>query len=129
MERTELTRAQQKYLRLAQKIANQRIQAEILPKLNQAGFKLSPRDWRPIRLQSQNVTDLSQMLVPGEAPEIRFILGNWPLYQQVEKIVVDALDDAFFRNTQIEANPFIAAILRDLMTDDSVLHRLSVTND
>lgn len=129
MGQTELEASHRNCMSLARRMANGRMQNEILPILQKAGFNIPARSWNPLQFSSQDVGDLSQILKPATAPEIVYILSHAALHDQVFQIVHDSLQSAFIRDTELHGRPFIAAILRDLIRDDSVLRKLGVLDD
>lgn len=117
--RPELDRARAEYLDLAKSIANQTIRRQLGPLLEEQLGQRIPRGWNPLRVaySTQSFNDLSMKLAnPQSDPFARAILrGN--LVPVIEEIIVDALEEALTRDTELHKTPFIAAILRDLMKE------------
>ena len=102
---------------LAVRMANQQMRVQILPQLSYTN-KHVERSWNPLMSDSANLTELSMRLRMPDDLVIQ-LLQNGSLMSQVDEIIDDAIFDALNRNVEIENTSFVAAVLRDLVSEDS----------
>lgn len=117
----ELIRAHAGYMELAKDIANDKLNDELFPIL-QKHFPKTPikaRQWKPLRVNFRGPSDLGMKLQMDDF--VRIILSDDRLVDLVRQIVMQSLGEAMFRQTELQKTPFIAAILRDLISEEPTL--------
>lgn len=116
-------------MELAKDIANDKLSDEIFPILKRA-FPNTPivaRNWQPLRVNFRGVSDFGMKLQMDAF--VRLILSDQRLSHTVTQIVLQSLGEAFSRDIEVNSTPFIAALLRDLITEESRLADSTTQNN